>query len=606
MKINSNSSKIDNSKIAFCAGKTTLGSDFDGVYMPKIFNHDSICRNNPEVNKNEFQSYFDSFDSFINTAKGKDDKFALEITTGRNLGEFNFFLKKIKEQGLKIPMPNSVTISNGADTFENKNANYFTSDAAEAFSPNDFSTAKRDWVKEASKGWDGDNIKKAVNEVIESAIISPKKNRRVQNLGEFIDVKDGRSVGRLAKIYDEIIRSDMDKEQIKNHIEKLSANTIANSENPDKVKTDIWVLTNKIFKDKQTPKEFSVFQAKTLQSAMFYDEDMTLEGQLRKLDPRPEEVIAMNDNGNLNFHIGLTQSETNQQVELAKRLSEKLTAKNIIHNIESIREDASSVGFNSEKLSSVTITPLINGQKLDKFHDYKKQMDEIIKGNTNDLVIVAGDGPNDAKLLNLFNYIGENGMKENFTNIETLKKLYDLPAISIFVDNGQKVNDGGIDFDLIDKYFNSDGNVRFIHVDPKCKEKPQNLLEATKVAMKEYAKRNVEYAKNLSEQMQDELSKMTYEYPIDKEFIEKLEEENNIKIYNPAPALDFEKLKTAAKTEILNDATKAPKSKTGIIIAAVLAVGGVIAGVIVKNKNKKSALLPNTNVATSPILNPKV
>ena len=108
MKINSNL----NAQPHFCAGQTKIFSDFDGTFMPKEFGHDSICNDNPPVDKGAFDKYFEEFKKLLMPSDNGVKKTELTITTGRNLGEFNYYMKKIKDKGLKIPTPDKLIILN--------------------------------------------------------------------------------------------------------------------------------------------------------------------------------------------------------------------------------------------------------------------------------------------------------------------------------------------------------------------------------------------------------------------------------------------------------------------------------------------------------------
>ena len=131
---------------------------------------------------------------------------------------------------------------------------------------------------------------------------------------------------------------------------------------------------------------------------------------------------------------------------------------------------------------------------------------------------------NDLKMLNLFNYIdGSAGtVINNFEMPEIIEKLKKIPAIAIFVDNGNYRKAKGktpvldpLGIKDHEMFLNFDGNVRFIHVDPGNPQKPQNLLEATLVAIKEYSKRNPEFRNNLPKELKEKIDNLNYDYPTD-------------------------------------------------------------------------------------------
>lgn len=141
--------------------KTKIFSDFDGTYMPTQFNHDSICSTQPTVDRNKFQEYFNDFDSFL-----KSDDIDLTITTGRNLHEFNYFMKKIKQLGLSIPLPNNLIIINGGDKYKRSEEDYFSSENQEMFEEKNIDFIQREKLKKYVRSWDGDAIKQAISDFI--------------------------------------------------------------------------------------------------------------------------------------------------------------------------------------------------------------------------------------------------------------------------------------------------------------------------------------------------------------------------------------------------------------------------------------------------------
>jgi hydroxymethylpyrimidine pyrophosphatase-like HAD family hydrolase len=100
-------------KVTFGAGKTTLYSDFDGTYMP--FSHKNVCKKDGIVDRDSFDRVFVDFKQFSDK---KGEKFSFNITSGRNLYEFLYFLDCLKKKDLNVPLPSKVISSNGADIFE--------------------------------------------------------------------------------------------------------------------------------------------------------------------------------------------------------------------------------------------------------------------------------------------------------------------------------------------------------------------------------------------------------------------------------------------------------------------------------------------------------
>ena len=115
-----------NTKPLFKAGVTDFFSDFDGTFMPHKYRHDVFCNNSPssprkeflESGKKDFQEYFDSFGEFLDTLRGKESKkLSFTITSGRNRPEFNYYLQRIRQDGLSIPIPDQLEIRNGGEIY---------------------------------------------------------------------------------------------------------------------------------------------------------------------------------------------------------------------------------------------------------------------------------------------------------------------------------------------------------------------------------------------------------------------------------------------------------------------------------------------------------
>lgn len=419
-----------NTNASFKAGVTKIYSDFDGTFMPYEYRHDVFCNNSDDSprheflknGKKDFQNYFDSFSEFLNKLKGKDDKKLLfTITTGRNLPEYNYFIKRIKEDGLKIPLPDQLITRNGGDIYTKRTdvKDFFNSNKKEVFLKSDVEQEKRKEIKKATKGWDGEKIRKTI------------KN--------FFQVNHNNA---------------------------------------------------------------TIFEADT--DGVFYADGMHFNSKRQKLNPVPENYVAIKNNGNLEFHLLFPYSNS-EKISLEatqKALSEEL-GKNGMHFIAKSYTPKDENGF-----GEIIFNPTINGEKLNKVFDTKKAVDEIIKNNSNDLVIVAGNDPNDMRMLNLFEYIDLES-NEDITCEKNLEKIYKLPLIAIYIDNSIYQTNENTEktkktIEELKKHFNSDGNIRFIHVIPNNTEgKPKNLLEGIQLAINEYAKRNPEFTQNLSTEMQE-------------------------------------------------------------------------------------------------------
>lgn len=501
-----------NFKPSFKAGVTEFFSDFDGTFMPHKYRHDVFCRDGAGSPRHEFlkngkkgfQEYFDDFGEFLDKLRGKgESKLNFTITSGRNRPEYNYYMKRIREDELRVPLPDKLIVRNGGDIFTKRKdiEDFFTSSEKEAFLKSDFTQSKRDSIKEMSNGWDGDEVKKTI--------------------------------------------------------------------------TNYFTTNGK--------KDCTVFDADTI--GAFYGEGMHFNSKRKMMSPVPENWAALEDNGNIEFNI--TFPSKNSEKDYATRIKNGLNKElekggfNFISKTEKVNE--------GKEFERIIVRPSLNGasqadgEKITKLFDTKAQVKKIMEGKLNDLVVVAGDDSNDAQMLDLFKYIDLEKGEETISE-KNLRKIYDLPLISIYVDNtAQKANGKTVisqttkdDIRKLEKYFNSDGNVRFIHVVPdNTIGKPQSLNEGLQIAVREYAKRNPEFEKNLSPEMQELLKKSTNDYPIDKSFTENLEKTLGAKLWNPQ----------GKKPMIIVD-PPAPK-KDFIILAC--AIAGITAGAVaifrhIKNK----------------------
>lgn len=301
---------------------------------------------------------------------------------------------------------------------------------------------------------------------------------------------------------------------------------------------------------------------------------------------------ALREDWNLGFHINLSENLSSDKVALSD-LERTLCSKLKEGGVQVYSKSYKASGNNL--FATIKLLPKIDGDKIDKVIDTKAEVERIVKGRLNDLVITAGDSSNDARMLNFFEYIG-GSRAENF-NAENLRKIYKLPLISIYVDNSSKdikekvISRGkGVAYDKIDNYFNSDGNVRFIHVDPTNPLKPKNLQEALPIAIKEYAKRNKAFRKSLPKEMRELIDNLNYEYPIDREVSKMLEEQAGTKLWIETPGFK-EKFRAVIKDNA--------KVIAGVAAGVTLFGLGIYLFKKMKNKNMQTNInyQPNNNPA---------
>ena len=394
-------------------GQTRIISDFDGTYMPDEFNHDKVCNNKPELDCVEFSKYFSDFQDFIDE-NSIDEPLKLTISTGRNRHEFNYFMQKLKERSLKIPVPDSLIIVNGGDEYISKNKNYFDSS----------------------------------DEVMFEA-----KNRCYQ--------KDS----KISQFF---------------------------------VSFDLNSIFSKML-DFFTPllKNTRFYTCKTHQGAFGYKDDMTLQSKLEK-DDFPTDYISIRDDGFYQYRLSapvgsqLLDKLADLPVQIMEEgncISYDISENNqetFVNSIENPRQIQAG--------TSIEFKPLTYGKikVLDKFHHAKIEIDETMKNQTNDLIILCGDGGNDLNMLDLSNYCDDMKSSYDYFAPESSEFRQSCPAISVFVRNKES-HDKDI-FEL-EKNLNKDGIKRFIIVDKNNPNCPKTLLEGLKLAQEEYLKINPNYRK---------------------------------------------------------------------------------------------------------------
>ncbi|MBR1977024.1 hypothetical protein IKA15_01950, partial [bacterium] len=228
-----------NTKPLFRAGKTDFFSDFDGTFMPDKYRHDVFCNDLPasprkdflESGKKEFQEYFDGFGEFLDKLRGSGEKKKLNftITSGRNRPEYNYFIRRIREDGLTVPLPDQLIIRNGGDVYSKRTdiGDFFATDEKEVFLKSDFSQGKRDLVKTLSNGWDGDEAREIITNYFKSASgmdYFEKSSEAARLWGIIAPAVDtgGDVLEMLLGEYDKLLASDMKESEIIDYIQNLA------------------------------------------------------------------------------------------------------------------------------------------------------------------------------------------------------------------------------------------------------------------------------------------------------------------------------------------------------------------------------------------------
>ncbi len=604
---NSNSRNI---KPLFKAGVTEFFSDFDGTFMPHQYRHDVFCNDLPnsprrdflKSGKKDFQDYFKSFGELLGKLGGAEGKkLNFTITSGRNRPEYNYYMTRIRQDGLSVPIPDQLVIRNGGEIYFKREGaeDFFKSDTKEMFLKSDFSKSKREAVKEATNGWDGDKIREIITNYLKtiSPVNGSAKTTEVTRLFTIIaptvEYDGSENILKLmSSEYDKLLFSDMKESEIVLHIKELAkkykedqtaglteAEAKRTIKEIDETIHDIAYNMTKIRKNACV-----IFEADT--DGAFYGEGMHFNAKRKMMKPVPKNYAALKDNGNLEFHINLPYAISDEGgLKVIKDDLDDVLRKSGIKFISKTHH-----AKNEDRFGEVIIKPSVGDKKISKLFDTKAQVEKIIKGKLNDLVVVAGDDTNDARMLDFFEYIDLEEKGEEIIGEKNLRKIYDLPLISIYVDNSAiKTGDKDISSSLarrsledLEYYFNSDGNVRFIRVIPEnTVGRPQTLQEGLQIAIKEYSKRNPEFEKNLSPEMREMIKEINIDYPIDKKFTEELEKKLGAKLWNPVHIQEtIEEIGT-------NGPNHFKKKYLAIIGCAVAGLAGIFA--LIKNKKAKKA-----------------
>lgn len=185
-------------------------------------------------------------------------------------------------------------------------------------------------------------------------------------------------------------------------------------------------------------------------------QDLSSESKLDKLTNKDKYISYVKD-GKYNAEIVVSKNiDFDTITSLVKQYIQE---NNLPYSVESYHDAKYTPGFEYKdgvkqevQANVIFLKYAPNGVQPDKFDLIMKKVREIENTGTDELIIVAGDGFNDAKMLNPLNYI--EGDKD-IENPSTLLKLSKLPLRSIICsDDGcldelrelaQKLSEKGID-----------------------------------------------------------------------------------------------------------------------------------------------------------------
>lgn len=146
-------------QLFFGSGKVKLFSDFDGTYLPAEHKTLSLAKDKSELG--QLEGYFTQVGKFL--AQNKSG-FQFTVTTGRNLCEFQSILNHCKRLGLKMPLPDSLIIKNGADEYiKSVSEDEFYRTGSNPFQG--ANESKRQALKD-TMGWDGPLIREKLIETL--------------------------------------------------------------------------------------------------------------------------------------------------------------------------------------------------------------------------------------------------------------------------------------------------------------------------------------------------------------------------------------------------------------------------------------------------------
>ena len=238
----------------------------------------------------------------------------------------------------------------------------------------------------------------------------------------------------------------------------------------------------------------------TTRSKREYGDGLSLQAALERLGmTKNDDFVAFSDDGELGVRISVNKNNKEKSENLLDRVKRAITNAEISRKLQK----GSYGGKEFE----------IKPQLIDKLEDTRKLVREILENQTNDLVIVAGDGENDLKMLDIGEYRNQDSKE-------------DIPIVAIYVDNRsedeRKERNSEINLFLSrSKYYNRAERLKFIHVDQQDPAKPNTLEDALKIAICNYAKYNDAFRKNLSPEMQKMVEEYDYSYFVGAQIEEK-------------------------------------------------------------------------------------
>lgn len=150
--------------MSFGAGKVCLWLDSDGTYFP---NDDQNVLRPERRNTDAFWNLKKTFEDLNRFIRNQGEKVELNVTTGRNKGEYSHYLNLIKNAGLDWIIPDRLVTKNGGDVFLKTPAKTSKTKLQPDWpSSINIDQAKRNDIKRLSN-WDSDFIRSSILETLD-------------------------------------------------------------------------------------------------------------------------------------------------------------------------------------------------------------------------------------------------------------------------------------------------------------------------------------------------------------------------------------------------------------------------------------------------------
>lgn len=293
-----------------------------------------------------------------------------------------------------------------------------------------------------------------------------------------------------------IFRDGSEKCEIKCNDEKLNLTTQA----PESFMPKKQLKSTMIGIIKKIDPEITVFEDKINKIEKDYL-DESIEYEYKKAEIRNKGYVSINveDNGLVEIVFPYEYKNYFEIKEEIKKWVEKnnapveVVSKYLDSNYYIPYQKDHGNRYTCEIAESIILRPKICNETTDKLNAPKEAVKKIIEKNSNDLVIVTGDGGNDETMLNPLNYLDLYGievdkslpMDEILEDKEVIKALKKLPLVPIVAGEGKPLSNILELKQILDR--------KRIRIIQHAKNPENELLAKIKRGMHEYSDRNDEY-----------------------------------------------------------------------------------------------------------------